>query len=102
MQLSAKTRLGTYEILGPLGAGGMGEIYRAKDLHLGRMVAIKVLPGEVASSPDRLVRFEREARAVAGLNHPNIVVLYWTALASSRWSWPRGRRSPTWSAVEGA
>ncbi|HET9251119.1 MAG TPA: serine/threonine protein kinase, partial [Candidatus Eisenbacteria bacterium] len=62
MQLSPKTQLGTYEILGPLGAGGMGEVYRAKDLRLGREVAVKVLPAEVASSPDRLARFEREAR----------------------------------------
>jgi serine/threonine protein kinase/tetratricopeptide (TPR) repeat protein len=76
MALSPKARLGTYEILGPLGAGGMGEVYRAKDLRLGREVAVKVLPVEVASSPDRLARFEREARTVAGLNHPNIVTLH--------------------------
>ena len=68
MSLNPGTRLGTYEILGPLGAGGMGEVYRAKDLRLGREVAVKVLPSEVASSPDRLARFEREARTVAGLN----------------------------------
>jgi serine/threonine protein kinase/tetratricopeptide (TPR) repeat protein len=74
--LSAKTRLGIYEIVGPLGTGGMGEVYRAKDLRLGREVALKVLPANVASSPDRLARFEREARTVAGLNHPNIVTLY--------------------------
>ena len=76
MLLPRSTRLGTYEILGPLGAGGMGEVYRAKDLRLGREVAVKVLPAEVASSPDRLARFEREARTVAGLNHPNIVTLF--------------------------
>jgi serine/threonine protein kinase len=76
MDLSAKTRLGTYEILEPLGAGGMGEVYRAKDLRLGREVAIKVLPSEVTLSPERLARFEREARTVAGLNHPNIVTLH--------------------------
>ena len=76
MPLIAKTRLGSYEILGPLGTGGMGEVYRAKDLRLGREVALKVLPADVASSPDRLARFEREARTVAGLNHPNIVTLY--------------------------
>ena len=70
MALSPKTRLGTYEILGPLGAGGMGEVYRAKDLRLGREVAVKVLPAEVASSPGRLARFEREARTVAGLTRP--------------------------------
>jgi serine/threonine protein kinase/tetratricopeptide (TPR) repeat protein len=76
MPLSPKTRLGTYEILGPLGSGGMGEVYRAKDLRLGREVAVKVLPEAVAFSPDRLARFEREARTVAGLNHPNIVTLH--------------------------
>jgi serine/threonine protein kinase/Flp pilus assembly protein TadD len=76
MAFAPNTRLGTYEILAPLGAGGMGEVYRAKDLRLGREVAVKVLPAEVASSPDRLARLEREARTVAGLNHPNIVTLY--------------------------
>ena len=76
MPLAARTRLGTYEILDSLGAGGMGEVYRARDTRLGRDVAIKVLPEAVASSPDRLARFEREARTVAGLNHPNIVTLF--------------------------
>src|SRR5262245_31439304 len=76
MTLRSGTRLGTYEILGALGAGGMGEVYRAKDLRLGREVALKVLPADVASNPDRLARFEREARTVAGLNHPNIVTLH--------------------------
>jgi len=74
--LSSGTRIGSYEILGPLGVGGMGEVYRARDSRLGREIAIKVLPADVASSPDRLARFEREARTVAGLNHPNIVVLH--------------------------
>ena len=69
-------RLGTYQILAPLGAGGMGEVYRAKDLRLGREVAVKVLPPELASNVDHLTRFEREARIVAGLNHPNIVTLF--------------------------
>jgi len=76
MRLAPGTRLGTYEILGPLGAGGMGEVYRAKDLRLGREIAIKVLPVDLASSADSLARFEREARTVAGLNHPNIVTLF--------------------------
>src|SRR5512147_1683049 len=76
MPLTAGTRLGAYEIVAPLGAGGMGEVYRARDTRLGRDVAIKVLPASVASSPERLARFEREAKTVAGLNHPNIVVLY--------------------------
>jgi serine/threonine protein kinase/tetratricopeptide (TPR) repeat protein len=76
MTLAAGTRLGPYEILASLGAGGMGEVYRARDSKLGREVALKVLPAEVASDADRLARFEREARTVAGLNHPNIVVLH--------------------------
>ena len=76
MPLSSGSRLGTYEILGPLGAGGMGEVYRARDLRLGRSIAIKVLPDTVASDPHRLAQFEREARTVAGLNHPNIVTLH--------------------------
>jgi len=70
------TRLGPYDVLAPLGAGGMGEVYRARDKRLGRDVALKVLPDAVARDPDRLTRFEREARTVAGLNHPNIVVLH--------------------------
>ncbi len=76
MSLAPGTRLGTYQITGPLGAGGMGEVYRARDTRLGREVAVKVLPKDVASSPERLARFEREARTVAGLSHPNIVTLY--------------------------
>ncbi|HEY6000727.1 MAG TPA: protein kinase [bacterium] len=76
MLLTSGARLGPYEIVAPLGAGGMGEVYRALDPRLGREVAIKVMPRAVASSPDRLARFEREARTVAGLNHPNIVVLH--------------------------
>jgi serine/threonine protein kinase/Tfp pilus assembly protein PilF len=68
--------LGHYEITGLLGKGGMGEVYRARDTRLHREVAVKVLPESVASSPERLARFEREARTVAGLNHPNIVVLH--------------------------
>ena len=73
MRLTPATRLGSYEIIAPLGAGGMGEVYRAHDSRLGRDIAIKLLP---ASTPDRLARFEREARTVGGLNHPNIVTLY--------------------------
>src|SRR5262249_2702106 len=76
MPLSPGRRLGTYQIIGPLGTGGMGEVYRARDLKLDRDVAVKVLPEDVASSPDRLARFQREARTVAKLNHPNIVILY--------------------------
>jgi Tol biopolymer transport system component len=73
--LSAGTRLGPYEILSPLGAGGMGEVYRARDPRLGRDVAIKVLPGEFAADPERLRRFEQETRAAGGLNHPSVLVV---------------------------
>jgi len=74
--LSAGQRLGSYEVLAPLGAGGMGEVYRARDTRLGREVAIKVLPTELAGDADRLKRFEREARAASSLNHPNIVTVH--------------------------
>src|SRR5262245_14691694 len=76
MTLPPGTKLGPYEIIAPLGTGGMGEVYRAKDSRLDRHVAVKVLPAAVAMDPDRLARFEHEARTVAGLNHPNIVVLH--------------------------
>jgi len=76
MTLSAGSRLGPYEIVGPVGAGGMGEVYRARDSRLGREVAIKVLPSALGSDPERLKRFEREARSASSLNHPNIVTIY--------------------------
>ncbi len=76
MTLPAGARLGPYEILSAIGAGGMGEVYRAKDPRLGRDVAIKVLPSSVAYDPDRLQRFEQEARAAGALNHPNIMIVY--------------------------
>src|SRR5271166_1488750 len=76
MPLSAGTRIGSYEILASIGAGGMGEVYRAKDTKLDREVAIKVLPDALAPDPDRLARFEREAKVLASLNHPNIAQIY--------------------------
>src|SRR5579859_767868 len=76
MTLSSGTKLGPYEIQTPLGSGGMGEVYRAHDSSLKRDVAIKVLPTFVSSDPDRLRRFEQEARAAAALNHPNILAVY--------------------------
>jgi serine/threonine-protein kinase len=74
--LTASTRLGPYEVVAPLGAGGMGEVYRARDTRLGREVAVKVLPELFAQDPDRRARFEREARAVAALSHPNILAIH--------------------------
>jgi Tol biopolymer transport system component len=76
MPLAVGTRLGPYEILSPLGHGGMGEVYRARDSRLNRVVALKVLPDSAAGDPERLARFEREARAVAALNHPHIVTIH--------------------------
>jgi serine/threonine-protein kinase len=76
MTLSARTALGHYEVISFIGAGGMGEVYRARDTRLGREVALKILPDAFASDPDRLVRFEREARVLAALNHPNIATLH--------------------------
>src|SRR5262245_58019638 len=76
MALSAGTRLGSYEIITDIGAGGMGEVYRARDPRLGREIAIKVLPAALAADPERRERFEREARAIAALNHPHIVTIH--------------------------
>jgi serine/threonine protein kinase len=76
MTLAPGTKLGPYEILAPLGAGGMGEVYRARDSRLGREVALKVLPESFSKDADRLRRFEQEARAVAALNHPNILAIH--------------------------
>src|SRR5438477_7034851 len=76
MSLAAGTRLGPYEILGALGAGGMGEVYRAHDTKLGRDVALKVIADPFAFDPDRLARFTREAQLLASLNHPHIAAIY--------------------------
>jgi hypothetical protein len=76
MSLVQGTKLGPYEVIGPLGSGGMGEVYRARDTRLAREVAIKVLPAEKFSDPVRRARFEQEARAVAALNHPHIVTIH--------------------------
>src|SRR6476660_3233943 len=76
MPLASGTRLGPYEILAPLGAGGMGEVYRARDTKLNRDVALKILPESFTADPDRLARFRREAQLLASLNHPNIAAIY--------------------------
>src|ERR671935_1086418 len=76
MTVGVGTQLGPFEILAPLGAGGMGEVYRARDSRLGREVAIKVLPAAFSQDSDRLRRFEQEARAAGCLNHPNILTIY--------------------------
>jgi serine/threonine protein kinase len=76
MPLAVGTRLGPYEILSAIGAGGMGEVYRARDPHLNRDVALKILPELFALEPDRVSRFKREAQVLASLNHPHIAAIY--------------------------
>src|SRR5918911_5224053 len=76
MSLLAGTRLGAYEITGTLGAGGMGEVYRARDTRLKRDVALKILPESFATDPERLARFQREAEVLAALNHPHIAAIH--------------------------
>ncbi len=76
MSLSPGARLGPYQVISPLGAGGMGEVYRATDTRLGRDAALKLLPQEFASDPDRLARFEREAKLLASLQHSNVATLF--------------------------
>src|SRR5215216_422871 len=76
MLLTAGTRIGSYEVLAPVGAGGMGEVYRARDTRLNRDVALKILPEVFADDAERLARFEREAHVLASLNHPNIAQIY--------------------------
>src|SRR5207302_800663 len=76
MAIASGTKIGPYEVLAPLGAGGMGEVYRAKDTRLGRDVAIKILPKDMSADPERKQRFEREAKTISSLNHPNICTLH--------------------------
>src|SRR6202142_4581339 len=76
MPLAPGTKLGPYEILSPLGAGGMGEVYRARDTRLDRLVAIKILPAHLSADPERKLRFEREAKTISTLNPPNICSLF--------------------------
>src|ERR1700746_1083632 len=76
MALTSGTKLGPYEIQSPLGAGGMGEVYRARDTRLARSTAIKILPTHLSTTPEAKQRFDREARAISSLNHPNICTLH--------------------------
>jgi serine/threonine protein kinase len=85
--LRPSDRLGPYEILGEIGAGGMGRVYRARDTRLDRVVAIKVLFGDIDLEPDRSRRFEREARAIASLNHPHICALHDVGVENGTPSW---------------
>ena len=103
MTLAAGTKLGPYEILAPIGAGGMGEVYKAKDTRLGRDVAVKVLPATLSSSAELRQRLEREAKTISALSHPHICALLrrrQSRTAPTTWSWSisRARRSPTGSA----
>src|SRR5688572_18728834 len=76
MSLASGTRLGPYEVIAPLGAGGMGEVYKGRDTRLHRVVALKVLPAHIGTDPELRLRLEREARAISSLNHPHICALY--------------------------
>ena len=93
MPLAPGDKLGPYEILAPLGAGGMGEVYRARDTKLNRDVAIKVLPASLANDADYLARFQREAQVLASLNHPNIATIYGLEAERHRHG-TRRRRNP--------
>src|SRR5262245_40602960 len=100
MSFSPGARLGAYEVIVLIGAGGMGEVYRARDTRLGREVAIKVLPAGVAADPERLQRFEQEARAAAALNHPNILAVS-TSASTRRRAQGRLRRTSCQSCSKG-
>ena len=94
MALSVGTYLGSYEIIAPIGAGGMGEVYRARDTRLKREVALKVLSDSFASDPERMARFQREAEVLASLNHPNIAQIYGSGAARVGDGTGRGRSPP--------
>ena len=91
MPLNPGTRLGPYDVVAKLGAGGMGEVYRARDTRLGRDVAIKLLPPALSADPDRLRRFELEAKTLAALNHPHIAQIY----GVERWRPVAGKPPPS-------
>ena len=99
MTLASGMRLGPYEIQSAIGAGGMGEVYRARDTQLRRDVALKILPADLALDPERLARFDREAQALAALNHPHIAQFHGMATkaqsAPSSWNSSRARRWPS-------
>ncbi|MDP2322141.1 MAG: protein kinase [Acidobacteriota bacterium] len=84
MAFTPGTRVGVYEVTAPIGEGGMGQVWRATDTTLGRQVAIKILPDAFASAPERLARFEREAKTLAALNHPHIAAIYGFEKTSGR------------------
>jgi serine/threonine protein kinase len=99
VSLSAGVRLGPYEIVAAIGAGGMGEVYRARDTRLDRIVAIKVLPAQFAADPQLRARFDREARAISSLNHPHICALYDVGRSEVRS--PEGLRHTATRAAQG-
>ncbi len=99
MPLAPGARLGPYEILAPLGAGGMGEVYRATDAKSGRDIALKVRPAERAHDPERLARFRREAKALAQLDHPNIVTIHSFREGSERYGLITKTGNKGWLAV---
>ncbi len=92
MPLEPGTTLGPYEVLSAIGAGGMGEVYKARDTKLDRDVALKILPDAFVNDPERLARFQREAKVLASLNHPNIAAIHGLAARGECPAWHRDRR----------